>query len=246
MLSITAIKPKNVSFQLPGSTQRSSTAPATAGRHIIKSPPGTNLREKPPTPPVSSLKPTVTRISSPQPDLIQDILDQPVKSKPKEPKSNAWVTKESETAKKNVAAEVKVQADTVKEDAGGELKITKVKQEKRVLSGQTIKPVKSKWTKSHRSPVTGSPKRLSQIGLVTKMAHDVREESNVACLDHARWMKHDMAKLREHVIKIEEEIKLGNKAKTTLDAKIFDLRKCLSVNQQSISAQQKKTHKEVG
>ena len=77
------------------------------------------------------------------------------------------------------------------------------------------------------------------------MVYQVRDQTNVSSLDHVRWMKHDVAKLREHLVKIEEEVKHANKAKVLLDQKVFDLRKCLSVNQQSVSAQQKKSHREV-
>ena len=80
---------------------------------------------------------------------------------------------------------------------------------------------------------------------VTKMAHQLRDQNNSASLDHVRWMKCDVAKMREYLIKIEEEIKLGNRTKSLLDAKVLDLRRCLSVNQQSISSQQKKSYREV-
>lgn len=79
---------------------------------------------------------------------------------------------------------------------------------------------------------------------MTRVAHQLRDQNNSASLDHVRWMKCDVAKMREHLIKIEEEIKLGNRTKSLLDTKVLDLRKCLSVNQQSISSQQKKSYRE--
>lgn len=118
----------------------------------------------------------------------------------------------------------------------------RLRQEGRVMSGQA-RLSKAKVIKNHKVVITG--RRPSPSSQVTKMAYQIREQTNVSCLDHVRWIKHDVAKLREHLVKIEEEIKLANKAKATLDARVFDLRKCLSVNQQSISAQQKKSHREV-
>ncbi len=254
MLSMTPIRAKNVSFQLPGSTQRATT-PQAATAHSWKSPPP-NTRDKQPSP-LSKLAPTVTRISSPQPDLIADILDQSeetqAKAKPK--KEETWNVKDSQSNHQDAGKTSATKEAAVVED---EKAASKTKQDKRVVSGQ-CKAMKSKWSRGNRSTIsttmrplttaagstTGGGKRTSQIGQVTRMALQIRDQTNVACLDHTRWMKHDVAKLREHVIKIEEEIRLGNKAKATLDAHIFDLRKCLSVNQQSISAQQKKTHREV-
>lgn len=113
--------------------------------------------------------------------------------------------------------------------------------EGQVLSGQA-KVSKAKVIKPRNAAPFG--RQLTQSGQVTKIVYQIREQTNVSCLDYARWMKHDVAKLREHLVKMEDEIKLASKAKTTLDARIFDLRKCLSVNQQSISAQQKKSHRE--
>lgn len=289
MLSVTPIRAKNVSFQLPGSTQRANSAPPIpAAARSLKSPlPRHHQRGGDKHAALlSKLAPAVARISSPQPDLIADILDQPedaqAKAKPK--KVAAWSLKDpqidgteakkikqtpaqsghSEAGKKE---QTSAQSDRI-EARKSEQKTakgvpdqkapSKAKQEKRVASGHS-RAMKSKWSKGQRSTismkslsVTSTPgssatggQRTSQVGMVTKMALQIRDQTNVACLDHARWMKHDVAKLREHVIKIEEEIKLGNKAKATLDARIFDLRKCLSVNQQSVSAQQKKSHKEV-
>ena len=264
MLSVTPIRVKNVSFQLPGSTQRATSAPITVTRKLLSPPP----KQATPIPPV---KTTDTRMNSPQPDLIADILDQPGASK----KEVTWNVKESQVsqeagksqtaekggevviAKGASAEKLEKQEKPQKRAQTAVVKAASAekqeKPEKRVQSGQS-KVMKAKWSKGHRSPIstalsttssTVNGRRTSQIGQVTSLSLRIRDETNVACLDYARWMKHDMAKLREHVIKIEEEIRLGNKAKTTLDTKIFDLRKCLSVNQQSVSAQQKKTHKEV-
>lgn len=279
MLSVTPIRPKNVSFQLPGSTQRTITSPAATqvkspptqppppppqtqalkspspAHHVLKSPPPNSRERQAAASPLSTVKPTVTRISSPQPDLIADILDQPEDTKSGSKKKDTWVPKDSQVSGQDTKSS---QAVPMKEMSIDKLdkqdqKASRTKPEKRVPSGQS-RAMKSKWSKGHKStiatalsvsPTATGGRKTSQIGQVTKMAFQIRDQTNVACLDHTRWMKHDVAKIREHVIKIEEEIKLGNKAKVTLDAKIFDLRKCLSVNQQSISAQQKKTHREV-
>lgn len=56
-----------------------------------------------------------------------------------------------------------------------------------------------------------------------------------------RSLKHDVSQLREHLLKVEEEIKNLNRGRNTLEIAVQDIRKALSVNQQSISTQQKKS-----
>lgn len=72
----------------------------------------------------------------------------------------------------------------------------------------------------------------------------VRERTNSASREDIRLMKYNVAKLREHLLKTEEEIKQMTRGKSVLELAVQDIRKSISVNQQSVSLQQKKTHAE--
>lgn len=73
------------------------------------------------------------------------------------------------------------------------------------------------------------------------VAEKLRQQSNFASHDHIRSIKYEVAKLHEHLLKVEEEIKNCNKGRHTLEIAIQDIRRSISVNQQSLSTQQKKT-----
>lgn len=76
---------------------------------------------------------------------------------------------------------------------------------------------------------------------VARVASKLRETTNSKSHDDARSLKFEAAKLREHLLKVEEEIKHLTRGKHTLEIAIQDTRRALSVNQQSLSTQQKKT-----
>lgn len=76
---------------------------------------------------------------------------------------------------------------------------------------------------------------------VAQVAHQIRDSVNSASHEQRRVLKYDAARLREHLLKVEEEIKNLNRGRGTLELAIQDVRKSLSVNQQSISTQQKKS-----
>ena len=76
---------------------------------------------------------------------------------------------------------------------------------------------------------------------VTQVASQVRERTNTSCHEHIRSLKYEVAKLREHLLRLEEEIKHLNRVRHTLEITIQDTRKALSVNQQSLSTQQKRS-----
>ena len=76
---------------------------------------------------------------------------------------------------------------------------------------------------------------------VAQVARQIRDSVNSASHEHRRALKYDAARLREHLLKVEEEIKNLNRGRSTLELAIQDMRKSLSVNQQSISTQQKKS-----
>ena len=237
-MSVTPLRPKTVSFQLPGGGghPRASTAPASVRR---KPPPERVPSHTTPVP----MAVKSANLSS-QPDLIADIYQQPNTQHPSNingliqgmPVSETPAIIPSALAIKDISLDVSH-------------KTPRVKHEQRVLSGQA-KVSKGKVTKGHR---TGPSSRYNAgpgasgrfTGHTTKLVQQIQEQTNVSSLNYVRWMKCDATKLREHLVKIEDEIKLANKAKAVLDGHVLDMRKSLSVNQQSISAQQKKTHKEV-
>lgn len=118
---------------------------------------------------------------------------------------------------------------------------------KAVLSKQdttTSSPADTLKTRD-RSPLV-ERQRISPVQTVHVASH-VRERSNSINHDHIRSIKYEVAKLREHLLKVEEEIKNLNRGRHMLELAIQDIRKALSVNQQSLSTQQKKTRSsEVG
>lgn len=75
----------------------------------------------------------------------------------------------------------------------------------------------------------------------TKIANAVRERTNSACRDDIRQLKYNVAKLREHLLKVEEEVKQMSRGKNTLEVAVQDIRRAISTNQQSVSTQQKKS-----
>ena len=97
-----------------------------------------------------------------------------------------------------------------------------------------------------RSPLLDQHKHKSPkmtTAQAAQIAGQVRCTTNSSCHEHIRALKYDVARLREQLLKIEEEIKNMNRGRTTLELAIQDVRKALSVNQQSISTQQKKSSK---
>ena len=81
--------------------------------------------------------------------------------------------------------------------------------------------------------------RLNPSG-TAKLVNSMRERTHSACHDDVRVLKYNVAKLREHLLKVEEEIKHMNRGKATLEVAVQNVRRAISVNQQSVSAQQKK------
>ena len=95
-----------------------------------------------------------------------------------------------------------------------------------------------------RSPLLDQHKSPSMSNTqVAQLAGHVRSTTNSSCHEHIRALKYNAARLREQLLKVEEEIKNMNRGRSTLEIAIQDVRKALSVNQQSISTQQKKSSK---
>jgi len=84
--------------------------------------------------------------------------------------------------------------------------------------------------------------RLSRKGSAS-IANNLREQTNHSTHEHVRSIKQDVSRLREHLLKVEEEVKNLNRGRSTLEISVQDARKALSVNQRSISTQQKKSSK---
>lgn len=93
-------------------------------------------------------------------------------------------------------------------------------------------------SKSRVEPMANNIFNLSKVSKVTEQ---MRKQTNSASHDLVRTAKYEVSRMREFVLKVEEETKLTNKARHTLEMAVQDIRKSISVNQQTISSQQKKT-----
>ena len=92
-------------------------------------------------------------------------------------------------------------------------------------------------SKSRVQPAADNALNLSKVG---KIAEQVRTQSNAASHDVVRAAKYEVSRMYEYLVKVEEEIKLTHKARHTLEMAVQDIRKSISLNQQTISSQQKK------
>lgn len=179
-----------------------------------------------------------------QPDLIADIYQQPKTQYPCKIEGLVQSKPALETSPGEIPPAVVIK-DISFDALLANQKNPRVKYEQRVLSGQA-KVLKAKLHRTGPSSrYNAGPGTGASECHTAKMVRQIQEQTNVSSLNYVRWMKCDVSKLREHLVKIEDEIKLANRAKTVLDGHVLDMRKSLSVNQQSISAQQQKTHKEV-
>ena len=89
--------------------------------------------------------------------------------------------------------------------------------------------------------VEPSSNHALNLSKLSKMAEQVRTQSNAASHNLVRAAKYEVSRMYEFLIKLEEEIKLTHKARHTLEMAVQDIRKSISLNQQTISSQQKKT-----
>lgn len=87
---------------------------------------------------------------------------------------------------------------------------------------------------------TESSKEVRGAAEGTGIAHELRQGTNTTSHDHIRRNKYQVARLREQLLRVEEEVKHTSRGRHTLELAIQDIRKALSVSQQSMSAQQKK------
>ena len=92
-----------------------------------------------------------------------------------------------------------------------------------------------------KSRVESLANNALNLSKVSKIAEHVRKQSNAASHDVVRVAKYEVSRMYEYLIKVEDEIKLMHKARHTLEMAVQDFRKSISLNQQTISSQQKKT-----
>ena len=94
----------------------------------------------------------------------------------------------------------------------------------------------------------GSKGKISSNIEVMHMTRHCRDQSNMATHSNVRTIKHDVAKLRVQLVKLEEEIKHMTRGRGLLAVGIQEMRRSLSTNQRSISTFQKrsKNRTEVG
>ena len=75
---------------------------------------------------------------------------------------------------------------------------------------------------------------------VAQVANQLRQQTASVCHRHVRSVKYEVARLREHLLKLEDEVKLLSRGKNSLEIAIQEFRKAISANQQSLALQQKK------
>ena len=83
--------------------------------------------------------------------------------------------------------------------------------------------------------------RLGKPSDVAAAVYAARERTNSASRDNIRSLKYGVARLRESLLGVEEEVKRMTRGRRTLELAVQDVRRAISVNQQSVSVQQKKT-----
>lgn len=107
-----------------------------------------------------------------------------------------------------------------------------------------VKPaIKSPTVAAQVKPAAKSPTITASVKpsqSSTLLAYEQRQAINSSNFEHIRMIKYQVAQLREQMLKVEEEVRQTSKGKHTLEVAIQDIRKALSVSQQSSSAQQKK------
>ncbi len=212
--------PKMVSFSIPGT---SSSSQPIAPSPVQPQPPLTTTT----TTTVSTHQEDDRRSLSPAPDLVADIINRPKtvysakihgQQQPDSPSSN-----DAKSSPNNQRPTSRPSSEL----------------------GQKSKksPVPSYVRIAHRNPSSKSPvlQYNERLASPASIARDGREKTNSVVHQHVRSMKQDVSRLREHLLKVEEEIKNLNRGRRTLEMSVLDLRKSLSVNQQSITTQQKKS-----
>ncbi len=92
-----------------------------------------------------------------------------------------------------------------------------------------------------RSPLLFDRQSRMTASQVSQVASQLRERANTSSHDRVRSLKFEVARLREHLLKAEEEVKHLSRGRRTLELAVEDIRRAISVNQQSHSSQLKKS-----
>lgn len=248
-MTATPFRLKMVKFDLPHNPSlRASTAPVKSSRY---SHPGTRSPfTSSPSANLNTVGPTVTRGA--KPDLIADIVDRPKTAPTKSPRS--------------ISSPLKICTPVVSAKAGSS-GLSAVPTEKGDVEKAKFLSITSPASFTQKSgfderPVQHAEKQpvvISRSSCKRKvisgsqfvhnnMARHAREHSNMATHNYTRMMKYDVAKLREQLVKLEEEIKHALRSRNVLEVGVQEMRRSLSVNQQSLSMHQKRAKRgaEVG
>ena len=217
-MSVTPIKMKTVTFQMP---VRAATAPVQPSR-LTKS--ITPKKEKVTNTGMNLDTGIICSKIGTKPDLIADI-----------PKTTQ-LNKKTQTCVSSNVPQVTIKAEnSIANDVEKQVSSPIPPQQEEAKSAQK----KSGKKKDHESPIS-PPAWDRSITNCRSAILKVRALEDSVTHDHIRLMKYDVARMREKLVKLEEELKLSTRGRATLEEGIQDIRKCISVNQQSISTQQKK------
>lgn len=250
-MTSTPTRLKAVSFNILGSK---SSGPSTLTSITTQETGSTNRPQsqlpKPSSPLVvqgtSSPKPESKLTSVPtaqhgaKPDLVADILDRPKAVHPRKVANQDGVSMTRPESRPGSD----VQAVMKNQDRQASPMSRQRQHGGRVYHRSGVRTFANTTSTRDRSPLLDQQKykALSMSNTqVAQVAHQIRDSVNSASHEHRRALKYDAARLREHLLKVEEEIKNLNRGRSTLELAIQDVRKNLSVNQQSISTQQKKS-----
>ena len=83
--------------------------------------------------------------------------------------------------------------------------------------------------------------KLGKPSEVSLAVNAVRERTNSASRENVRRLKYSVSRLRESLLRVDEEVKLMARGRRVLEMAVQDVRRAISVNQQSVSMQQKKS-----
>ena len=238
-MAATPTRSKAVSFKVPGSKPSTPGALDQFQRSSAKSSPQ-------PTPPTSehvNENSTPTAQHGAQPDLVADIVDVPKTANPRKLVNLETVHEEqdSQPGSRSGSAvkalmekqEKQISPSTRRHYVGG-----------RVYCRPGTRTFANTTSTRDRSPLLDQQKYKSLSMTTTEaaqLASQIRGVTNSSNHEHIRALKYDAARLRENLLKVEEEVKNLNRGRSTLELAIQDVRRALSVNQQSISTQQKKS-----
>ena len=103
----------------------------------------------------------------------------------------------------------------------------------------------SRVRQQRRDHVMKTHHNREKLSGTVEAINSVRERTNSASRDGIRTLKYSVVKLRESLLRVEEEIKQMTRGKNTLELAVQEVRKAISVNQQSLCMQQKKTRSEM-